>query len=62
MSEARDPRVDLAEADAVALAPHPVNDEPDARPRVEPAVHKRKLARTERKLEEAEGGGEEGVA
>jgi hypothetical protein len=46
----------------VALAPHRVDDEPEAAPVVEPRVERAECRRLRRELEEAEGGGEEGAA
>jgi hypothetical protein len=60
--EAGDPRVDLAQAHAVALPPHPVDDESEAAPGVEPRVERAECGRLRWELEEAEGGGEEGAA
>ena len=39
-AKARDLRVDLAQAHAVALSPHPLDDEPDTAPVVEPGVER----------------------
>ena len=60
--EARDPRIDLAKAHPVALAPHRVDDAPEAAPVVEPRVERAECRRLRRELEEAERGGEEGAA
>jgi hypothetical protein len=58
----RPTRVDLAQADAVALAPHPVDDQPDTAPVVEPGVERAKRGGLRREAQEAERGGEEGAA
>jgi hypothetical protein len=54
--EARDPRIDLAKAHPVALAPHRVDDEPEAAPVFEPRVKRAECRRLRRELEEAERG------
>jgi hypothetical protein len=59
VSEARDPRIDLAQTHAVALPPHSLDDEADAALVVEPGVERAERRRLRWELEEAEGGGEE---
>jgi hypothetical protein len=56
------PRIDLAQAHAVTLPPHPLDDQPDPTPVVEPRVQRAERRRLRWELDEAEGGGEEGAA
>src|SRR5258705_361020 len=56
------PRVALAQTDAVALPPHPFDDEPDAAPVVEPRVQRTQCRRLRRELNKAERGDEERAA